>query len=311
MSDDNISILMESDGDLYKQNTILDCNSSRDKSIKCPEFDTLFALSFKLKYFNDVVLNCQIYMYQDFKYISDDKVWFGKPYLDDIEDNEDEEKNFIIIEENKKEKEFSSISPCEWHKILLKLKKRIHEENDTQEICKVIFYLLYTEENFYQSYGVDFREITRNIMNHNEIEVDVDEDEDYKMAIEAGLDSMTLEELSNYYGGIEDHISDLCENYFSFIDKIGDDDAYFWNLDMDPLTAKEIINVMGYRRTKDISKVEKLFNLLKEKGVIKRFDEKYRKELLKEFNNTIKNSKNEEKIEQFKIKKNKLEKIII
>ena len=115
--------------------------------------------------------------------------------------------------------------------------------------------------------------------------VDNPDDDDYQLAIDVKLNTMNLLELSNYYGGIENHIITLCTKYFALIYF---DDNYFWGLRMGSLTVKEIINIMGYRRTKSFSKVDNLFNLLKEKKIIKKFDQIHMAYLLEEIDYEIK-----------------------
>ena len=308
MDNEDIVIFIKHDGDLHKGKSMLECKCPGDV-FSCTEYDTAINIFFELKKTGVVILKGEIHLDQEIETMMDNKVYFRNPIFD-----EDDKKNFIIIEPNKKENEYSSISPEGWYSILLALKKRINQINKTKDIFNAISTLLYTrtylEEYHTQSIhnGIDFREITDNMGEEPEDDNQEEENEEYEIAIEAELNLMTLVEISDFYGGIEDHIMKLCVNYFLFLEY---EDAYFWDLCMMPLTSKEIINVMGYRRTKDISKVEKLFDLLKENDVIKRFDEDFKKGELKELNHKIKNSKNKEKVEKAKEEKIELENISI
>ena len=109
------------------------------------EYDTETKLSFELKYFNDIILIVKIRLYQENEIVSGNRVLFGKFGLCN-NDEDDDEKNFIDIEPNKINKEYSSISPNSWHIILLELKKRISTVvNDNQEIIREIFDLIHLQ----------------------------------------------------------------------------------------------------------------------------------------------------------------------
>ncbi len=165
MNNNNISINMNLDGKIYTDKDILDCKCLKNGLSICMEYDTETKLSFELKYFNDIILIGKIRLYQENEIVSGNRVLFGKFGLCN-NDEDDDEKNFIDIEPNKINKEYSSISPNSWHIILLELKKRISTVvNDNQEIIREIFDLIhlqtYLEEfnNESKYNGIDFREI--------------------------------------------------------------------------------------------------------------------------------------------------------
>ena len=157
----NISINMKLDGNLYYgDKTVLDCNCSRDKYPTCNDYDTRAKLSFEIKYNDVIVLIGEFQLYQDSSFYTPEKVFFEKVYLSD-EDNDDDKKDFIDIEPTKTPKEYSSISPKDWHEMLLQLKNRVGSvlNNNKQIICQIYgtIYQSHLEEAF--NGGIDFGEI--------------------------------------------------------------------------------------------------------------------------------------------------------